>query len=176
MSQEPRSTGHQSQNCVDWQWLERASGQGPRVLGPAKQGVKFKVMAKHLKFIARTMMVQDGNVEGAYRTLNRIFTMNGLIEDIKQQWYYEKPCRWWQRESYETCRRISNMEMTERSTSWCERIKWIRGRAAEACGQKAQDEPFMQFVPPRLTFLKPHFLLPLSTINSITHMQEGLPI
>ncbi|KAL0591024.1 28S ribosomal protein S21, mitochondrial [Plecturocebus cupreus] len=28
-------------------------------------------MAKHLKFIARTVMVQEGNVESAYRTLNR---------------------------------------------------------------------------------------------------------
>ncbi|XP_015342905.1 28S ribosomal protein S21, mitochondrial-like [Marmota marmota marmota] len=28
-------------------------------------------MAKHLKFIARTVMVHEGNVEGAYRTLNR---------------------------------------------------------------------------------------------------------
>uniref|UniRef100_A0ABI7ZE69 Mitochondrial ribosomal protein S21 n=1 Tax=Felis catus TaxID=9685 RepID=A0ABI7ZE69_FELCA len=59
-------------------------------------------MAKHLKFIARTVMVQEGNVEGAYRTLNRILTMDGLIEDIKRRRYYEKPCRRRQRESYET--------------------------------------------------------------------------
>ena len=44
-------------------------------------------MAKHLKFITRTMMAQEGNVEGAYRTLNRILTMDGLIEDINQ-WQY----------------------------------------------------------------------------------------
>jgi len=44
-------------------------------------------MAKHLKFIARTVMVQEGNIEGAYRTLNRILTMDGLIEDIKRRWY-----------------------------------------------------------------------------------------
>ncbi|KAG3292381.1 MRPS21 [Ictidomys tridecemlineatus] len=68
-------------------------------------------MAKHLKFIARTGMVHEGNVEGAYRTLNRILSMVGLIEDMKPQRYYEKPCRKRQRESYETCRRIYNMEM-----------------------------------------------------------------
>ncbi|XP_006834852.1 PREDICTED: 28S ribosomal protein S21, mitochondrial-like [Chrysochloris asiatica] len=66
-------------------------------------------MAKHLKLIARTVMVQEGNVEGAYRTLNRI-----LIDDIKRRRYYEKPCHKRQRESYETCPRIYNMEMAHK--------------------------------------------------------------
>ncbi|XP_051848716.1 28S ribosomal protein S21, mitochondrial [Antechinus flavipes] len=71
-------------------------------------------MANHLKFIARTVMVQEGNVDGAYRTLNRILTVDGLIDDIKRRRYYEKPCRQRQRESYETCRRIYNMEMARK--------------------------------------------------------------
>nr|XP_048292110.1 28S ribosomal protein S21, mitochondrial-like [Myodes glareolus] len=71
-------------------------------------------MAKHLKFIARTVMVQDGNVEGAYRTLNRILTTDGLTEVIKWRRFYEKPCRCGQQESYETCRRIYNMEMARK--------------------------------------------------------------
>ncbi|XP_012514295.1 PREDICTED: 28S ribosomal protein S21, mitochondrial isoform X3 [Propithecus coquereli] len=82
--------------------------------GPAEWRLKSQVMANHLKFIARTVMVQEGNVEGAYRTLNRILTMDGLIEDIKRRRYYEKPCRRRQRESYETCRRIYNMEMARK--------------------------------------------------------------
>uniref|UniRef100_A0A8C8WT14 Mitochondrial ribosomal protein S21 n=1 Tax=Panthera leo TaxID=9689 RepID=A0A8C8WT14_PANLE len=72
-------------------------------------------MAKHLKFIARTVMIQEGNVEGAYRTLNGILTMDGLIEDIKRRRYYEKPCRRRQRGSYEICWRIHNMEMARSS-------------------------------------------------------------
>ncbi|KAG8509207.1 28S ribosomal protein S21, mitochondrial [Galemys pyrenaicus] len=76
--------------------------------------MKFKGMAKHLKFIARTVMVQEGNVEGAYRTLNRILSEDGLLEDIRRRRYYEKPCRRRQRESYETCRRIYNMEMARK--------------------------------------------------------------
>ena len=40
-------------------------------------------MAKHLKFIASAVMVQEGSVEGAYRSLNRTLTMDGLVEDIK---------------------------------------------------------------------------------------------
>ncbi|EAX06545.1 hCG1790232 [Homo sapiens] len=58
-------------------------------------------MAKHLKFIARTVMVQEGNMEGAYRTLSRILTTDRLIEGIKPQRYCEKPCHRRQRESYE---------------------------------------------------------------------------
>ncbi|KAB1261077.1 28S ribosomal protein S21; mitochondrial [Camelus dromedarius] len=46
--------------------------------------------------------------------LGRILTMDGLIEDIKRRRYYEKPCRRRQRESYETCRRIYNMEMARK--------------------------------------------------------------
>ncbi|XP_045414944.1 28S ribosomal protein S21, mitochondrial-like [Lemur catta] len=70
-------------------------------------------MAKHLKSIARTVMVQEGKVVGAYRTktLNRILTLDGLIEDIKRQWYYEKPCSRQQWESYETHGWIYKVEM-----------------------------------------------------------------
>ncbi|KAL4841266.1 hypothetical protein H8958_001627 [Nasalis larvatus] len=58
-------------------------------------------MAKYLKVIARTVMAQEGNVESAYRTLNRILTMEGLVEDIRRRRYYEKPCHWRQRENHE---------------------------------------------------------------------------
>ncbi|XP_011829053.1 PREDICTED: 28S ribosomal protein S21, mitochondrial [Mandrillus leucophaeus] len=47
-------------------------------------------------------------------SLYRILTMDGLIEDIKRRRYYEKPCRRRQRESYERCRRIYNMEMARK--------------------------------------------------------------
>ncbi|XP_038165503.1 28S ribosomal protein S21, mitochondrial-like [Arvicola amphibius] len=72
-------------------------------------------MEKHLKLIARNVMVQDGNVEGAYRTLNRILTTNGLTEIMKRQHIYEKPCCRHQRESYETCGRFYNMEMARKT-------------------------------------------------------------
>uniref|UniRef100_A0A2K5D925 Mitochondrial ribosomal protein S21 n=1 Tax=Aotus nancymaae TaxID=37293 RepID=A0A2K5D925_AOTNA len=65
--------------------------------------------AKHLKFIARTVMVQEGNMESAYRTLNKILTMDGLTEDIKSQRHYEKPCC-----RYERCQQIYNMEMARK--------------------------------------------------------------
>ncbi|XP_036008361.1 28S ribosomal protein S21, mitochondrial-like [Mus musculus] len=73
-------------------------------------------MAKHLKFVARTVMVQEGNMEGGYRTLDRILTNNGLTEVIKPRWYYQKPChrRCCQQKSYETSWRTYNVEMAEK--------------------------------------------------------------
>ncbi|XP_032101206.1 28S ribosomal protein S21, mitochondrial-like [Sapajus apella] len=68
-------------------------------------------MAKYLKFIARTVMAQEGNVESVNRNLNRILTMDGFTEDIKHWRYYEKSCLLQQRESYERCRQIYNMEV-----------------------------------------------------------------
>ncbi|XP_034856385.1 28S ribosomal protein S21, mitochondrial-like [Mirounga leonina] len=71
-------------------------------------------MAKHLKFIARAVMVQEGNMEGAYRTLNSIHTMDGLTEDFEQPWYSKKPCHRRQKESRETCRQIYDTEMAHK--------------------------------------------------------------
>ncbi|XP_069041024.1 small ribosomal subunit protein bS21m [Lepisosteus oculatus] len=71
-------------------------------------------MANHLKFVARTVMVQNGNVDAAYRTLNRILTKDGIVEEVRRRRYFEKPCRQRQRENYENCRRIYNSEMSRK--------------------------------------------------------------
>ncbi|XP_006273356.1 small ribosomal subunit protein bS21m [Alligator mississippiensis] len=71
-------------------------------------------MASHLKFIARTVMVQNKDVEAAYRSLNKILTIDRVIDEAKQRRYYEKPCRKRQRETYETCRRIYSSEMARK--------------------------------------------------------------
>ncbi|XP_062999288.1 small ribosomal subunit protein bS21m-like [Elgaria multicarinata webbii] len=68
-------------------------------------------MSHHLKVVARTVMVPNSNVEAAYKVLNRILTMDGIIDEAKPRRYYEKPCRRRQRVAYETCRRIYNTEM-----------------------------------------------------------------
>ncbi|XP_041094837.1 28S ribosomal protein S21, mitochondrial [Polyodon spathula] len=68
-------------------------------------------MANHMKFVARTVMVQNGNVDTAYKILNRILTTDGIVDEAKRRRYYEKPCRRRQRENYEACRRIYSMEM-----------------------------------------------------------------
>ncbi|NXH18097.1 RT21 protein, partial [Bucco capensis] len=71
-------------------------------------------MANHARFVARTVMVQNGNVEAAYGALNRILSQDGLVDAIRRGRYYEKPCRKRQRLAYECCRRVYNTEMARK--------------------------------------------------------------
>lgn len=130
-------------------------------------------MAKHLKFIARTVMVQEGNVEGAYRTLNRILTMDGLIEDIKRRRYYEKPCRRRQRESYETCRRIYNMEMARKINFL---MRKNRADPWQGCWGPWIGGPVWKPLPVVCTSFLPPIPFTFLKINSITYMQEAIPV
>ncbi|XP_032060293.1 28S ribosomal protein S21, mitochondrial [Aythya fuligula] len=71
-------------------------------------------MANHLRFIGRTVMVRNGNVDAAYGALSRILAHDGVLETVKQRRYYEKPCRKRQRLAYEACRRVYNAEMARK--------------------------------------------------------------
>ncbi|KAM8841636.1 small ribosomal subunit protein bS21m [Spinachia spinachia] len=73
-------------------------------------------MSRHLRFLARTVMVQDGNVDGAYKVLTRILTHDGIIDAVKRKRYYEKPCQERQRKNFEHCRRIYHSEMARKIT------------------------------------------------------------
>ncbi|XP_037227101.1 28S ribosomal protein S21, mitochondrial [Falco biarmicus] len=73
-------------------------------------------MANHLRFVGRTVMVQNGNVDAAYSSLNRILTLDGVVEAVRRRRYYEKPCRQRQRRAYEECRRVYNAEMARKIT------------------------------------------------------------
>lgn len=85
-------------NNLKWQWLFKSSGWVRRHLAlifystsgtfyvcrfltvdvKVSTGV---IMARHLRFIARTVMVQDRNVDAAYKTLNR---SDSSIQDKKR--------------------------------------------------------------------------------------------
>lgn len=47
-------------------------------------------------------------------SLFRVLSLDGIIETVKRRRYYEKPCRQRQRENYENCKRIYNMEMARK--------------------------------------------------------------
>ncbi|XP_077869115.1 small ribosomal subunit protein bS21m-like [Saccoglossus kowalevskii] len=66
---------------------------------------------RHLRFIARTVMVQNGNVDAAYRSLNNMLGRENIIEIVKRRRYFEKPFRKRQRIEYETVKKIYNDEM-----------------------------------------------------------------
>ncbi|XP_037548746.1 28S ribosomal protein S21, mitochondrial [Nematolebias whitei] len=71
-------------------------------------------MAKHLRFIARTVMVKDGDVENAYKILNRVLSQDGILAAARSKRYFEKPFRQRQRINFEKCKRIYNTEMAKK--------------------------------------------------------------
>lgn len=46
---------------------------------------------KHLKFLSRTIFVQNNNVEEACRVLNRILGKEDIFDQYRRTRYYEKP-------------------------------------------------------------------------------------
>lgn len=46
---------------------------------------------RHASFIARTVFVQNNDVEAACRILNRILGREGILEQYRRTRYYEKP-------------------------------------------------------------------------------------
>ncbi|NWW19583.1 RT21 protein, partial [Falcunculus frontatus] len=71
-------------------------------------------MANHLRFVGRTVMVQNGNVEAAYGVLNRILVQDGVAEALRRSRYYEKPSRARRRRAFEACRRVYCTEMARK--------------------------------------------------------------
>ena len=46
---------------------------------------------KHAQFLARTVFVQNNNIEEACRVLNRILGKEGILDQYRRTRYYEKP-------------------------------------------------------------------------------------
>ncbi|XP_033492493.1 small ribosomal subunit protein bS21m [Epinephelus lanceolatus] len=72
------------------------------------------IMSRHLRFIARTVMVKNGDVDAAFKKLTRYLSQDGIIDTVKRKRYFEKPCRERQRKNFENCRRIYHMEMARK--------------------------------------------------------------
>lgn len=71
-------------------------------------------MSRHLRFVARTVFVQSGDVDGAYRTLNNSLNRDGLIDSVRRKRYFEKPFQERRRKEYENMKKIYNQEMGRR--------------------------------------------------------------
>ncbi|NXS27743.1 RT21 protein, partial [Pomatostomus ruficeps] len=71
-------------------------------------------MASHLRFVGRTVMVQNGNVDAAFGALNRILAQDGVTEAVRRSRYFEKPSRARRRRAFEACRRVYCAEMGRR--------------------------------------------------------------
>lgn len=69
------------------------------------------MVLKHAKFISRTVLVQNNNVEQAAGVLNRILGKEGLLDQYRRTRYYEKPFLTRRRINYERCKSFYNEDM-----------------------------------------------------------------
>ncbi|KAF4525456.1 hypothetical protein B566_EDAN004868 [Ephemera danica] len=66
---------------------------------------------RHAQFIARTVFVQNGNIEEACRILNRILGREGIFDQYRLTRYYEKPFQTRRRVNHEKCKAVYNEDM-----------------------------------------------------------------
>ncbi|XP_076269551.1 mitochondrial ribosomal protein S21 [Rhynchophorus ferrugineus] len=66
---------------------------------------------RHASFIARTVFVQNNDVEAACRVLNRILGREGILDQYRRCRYYEKPYQYRRRVNFEKCKAIYNEDM-----------------------------------------------------------------
>lgn len=66
---------------------------------------------KHARFIARTVLVQNNNVDQACGILNRILGKEDLLDQYRRTRYYEKPFLVRRRINYERCKAFYNEDM-----------------------------------------------------------------
>lgn len=66
---------------------------------------------KHLRFIARTVLVENNQVDQAIKALNKILTSEKIVEQAKRCATYEKPFQRRNRLSFEKCMEIYGGEV-----------------------------------------------------------------
>ncbi|XP_055641727.1 28S ribosomal protein S21, mitochondrial [Toxorhynchites rutilus septentrionalis] len=69
---------------------------------------------RHAKFLARTVLVQNGNIEEACRVLNRILGKEDILDQFRRTRYYEKPFQTRRRVNFEKCKAIYNEDMNRK--------------------------------------------------------------
>lgn len=69
---------------------------------------------KHAKFIARTVLVQNKNVDQAFGILNRILGKEDILDQYRRSRYFEKPCQVRRRINYERCKAFYNEDMNRK--------------------------------------------------------------
>lgn len=69
---------------------------------------------RHVKFIARTVLVKNNNIEQANGLLNRVLNNEGILSQFRRMKYYEKPTHVRRRINYERCKAFYNEDMSQR--------------------------------------------------------------
>lgn len=69
---------------------------------------------RHPKFISRTVLVRNGNLDEAVRVLNKIMGKEGFFDQYRRTRYYEKPTYFRQRIRYEICKSLYDEDMNRK--------------------------------------------------------------
>ncbi|XP_030371066.1 28S ribosomal protein S21, mitochondrial [Scaptodrosophila lebanonensis] len=69
---------------------------------------------RHAQFLARTVMVQNNNVEEACRLLNRVLGKEEIFDQFRRTRFYEKPFQVRRRVNFEKCKAIYNEDMNRK--------------------------------------------------------------
>ncbi|XP_065367522.1 small ribosomal subunit protein bS21m [Calliphora vicina] len=69
---------------------------------------------RHIKFLARTVLVQNNNVEEACRLMNRILGKEEIFDQFRRTRFYEKPYQVRRRVNFEKCKAIYNEDMNRK--------------------------------------------------------------
>lgn len=74
----------------------------------------WKMGLRHVRFIARTVLVKNNNIEQANGVLNRILNNEGIFAQYRRMQYYEKATHVRRRINYERCKAFYNEDMSAR--------------------------------------------------------------
>lgn len=69
---------------------------------------------RHAKFISRTVLVNNNNVDKGMRTLNSILSREGILTQFRREKYFEKPFLTRQRVNYERCKAHYSEDMSRK--------------------------------------------------------------
>ncbi|KAH8409737.1 hypothetical protein KR222_003274 [Zaprionus bogoriensis] len=69
---------------------------------------------RHVQFLARTVLVQNNNVEEACRLLNRVLGKEEIFDQFRRTRFYEKPYQVRRRVNFEKCKAIYNEDMNRK--------------------------------------------------------------
>ncbi|ALC46223.1 mRpS21 [Drosophila busckii] len=69
---------------------------------------------RHVQFLARTVLVQNNNVEEACRLMNRILGKEEIFDQFRRTRFYEKPYQVRRRVNFEKCKAIYNEDMNRK--------------------------------------------------------------
>ncbi|XP_022221902.1 28S ribosomal protein S21, mitochondrial [Drosophila obscura] len=69
---------------------------------------------RHVQFLARTVLVQNNNVEEACRLLNRVLGKEEILDQFRRTRFYEKPFQVRRRVNFEKCKALYNEDMNRK--------------------------------------------------------------